>query len=162
MPASCAASRTKPGRPAMSIASPTKARRSFRSSSVSRNGAIDGAMPRSAERPWSCAIANSSQVVAPALIDRNSGQTIDLSSVRAVAGPGADQRTRDFFRLDRRRTHRHAPPTGADCSATSRLSSPWGRRRPRYRSCFVEQTPLALLFGFGARLLGVVAANRCG
>ena len=53
----------------------------------------------------------SSQVVAPALIDRNSNQTIDLSSVRAVAGPGADQRTRDFFAwIDAERTATRRQP----------------------------------------------------
>jgi DNA-binding HxlR family transcriptional regulator len=33
----------------------------------------------------------------PVLIDAESGQRLDLSNVRAIAGPGADQSTRMFF-----------------------------------------------------------------
>ncbi|MBV8187146.1 MAG: transcriptional regulator, partial [Alphaproteobacteria bacterium] len=33
----------------------------------------------------------------PVLIDADTGQRLDLSNVRAVAGPGADQNTRAFF-----------------------------------------------------------------
>ena len=33
----------------------------------------------------------------PVLIDADSGQRLELTNVRAVAGPGADQGTRAFF-----------------------------------------------------------------
>jgi hypothetical protein len=33
----------------------------------------------------------------PVLIDALSGRRLELTNVRAVAGPGADQATRDFF-----------------------------------------------------------------
>jgi hypothetical protein len=33
----------------------------------------------------------------PVLIDSETGQRLELTNVRAVAGPGADQNTRAFF-----------------------------------------------------------------
>jgi hypothetical protein len=33
----------------------------------------------------------------PVLIDAESGQRLELTNVRAIAGPGADQATRAFF-----------------------------------------------------------------
>ena len=43
----------------------------------------------------------------PVLIDADTGKRIELTNVRAVAGPGADQNTRSFFeRLAINRTPR--------------------------------------------------------
>jgi hypothetical protein len=38
-----------------------------------------------------------SRPLEPVLIDAESGQRLELTNVRAVAGPGADQGTRAFF-----------------------------------------------------------------
>ena len=43
----------------------------------------------------------------PVLIDAMTGQRLDLTNVRAVAGPGAEQGTRDFF--DRLTINRPSP-----------------------------------------------------
>jgi len=42
----------------------------------------------------------------PVLIDAESGRRLELTNVRAVAGPGADETTRTFF--DRRALNRPA------------------------------------------------------
>ena len=44
----------------------------------------------------------------PVLIDADSGQRLELTNVRAVAGPGADQGTRAFFE----RLAINRPPAG--------------------------------------------------
>ena len=53
---------------------------------ASRNGRPMDLVDRSDGRPLD-----------PVLIDALSGQRLELTNVRAVAGPGAEQATRDFF-----------------------------------------------------------------
>src|SRR5262249_53109872 len=48
-------------------------------------------------RPMDLVDRGSGRMLEPALIDAESGQRLDLSNVRAIAGPGADQDTRAFF-----------------------------------------------------------------
>src|SRR5471032_2474009 len=43
------------------------------------------------------AAARDGRPLEPVLIDGTTGQRVELTNVRAVAGPGADQGTRDFF-----------------------------------------------------------------
>jgi hypothetical protein len=48
-------------------------------------------------KPMDLVDRTTSQPLEPVLIDGPSGRRLELTNVRAVAGPGADQGTRDFF-----------------------------------------------------------------
>jgi DNA-binding HxlR family transcriptional regulator len=48
-------------------------------------------------KPMDLVDRNDSRPLEPVLIDGTTGQRLELTNVRSVAGPGADQRTRDFF-----------------------------------------------------------------
>ena len=48
-------------------------------------------------RPMDLVDRGDGRPLEPVLIDGTTGQRVELTNVRAVAGPGADQGTRDFF-----------------------------------------------------------------
>ena len=48
-------------------------------------------------RPMELVNHGDGHTLEPVLIDAATGQRLDLTNVRAVAGPGAEQRTREFF-----------------------------------------------------------------
>jgi DNA-binding HxlR family transcriptional regulator len=48
-------------------------------------------------KPMDLVDRTNSQPLEPVLIDGTTGRRLELTNVRAVAGPGADQGTRDFF-----------------------------------------------------------------
>jgi DNA-binding PadR family transcriptional regulator len=55
-----------------------------------------GAAARSG-KPMELVDRNDGRPLDPVLIDAESGRRLELTNVRAVAGPGADQATRTFF-----------------------------------------------------------------
>ena len=48
-------------------------------------------------KPMDLVNRDDGRTLEPVLIDSTTGQRLDLTNVRAVAGPGAEQGTRDFF-----------------------------------------------------------------
>jgi hypothetical protein len=48
-------------------------------------------------KPMDLVDGGDSRPLDPVLIDAESGRRLELTNVRAVAGPGADQNTRSFF-----------------------------------------------------------------
>jgi hypothetical protein len=61
-------------------------------------------------RPMDLVDRGDGRPLEPVLIDGTTGQRVELTNVRAVAGPGADQGTRDFF--NRLALHRPATREG--------------------------------------------------
>ena len=58
---------------------------------------VNARAPGSQRKPMDLVDRGDGRPLEPVLIDVESGQRLELTNVRAVAGPGADQGTRDFF-----------------------------------------------------------------